>query len=242
MKHISIALATCLCLALPAAAQKNIKSFRPVLERKIQHAQPSNALTQPFAIKTLKIINLPSRPSVHILLPALPHVKNSVRLVPPEQVYPLLHKFKEQKIFVPRDLVNQTKALYRGMAVTNIDELKNILTNGLELNKSNYRKQIFTAYDPFTAVLYSQPTHLFNAQANLPVLVKIPVTSSLEQYDPEHFATALAFRQSLPADIISDVWVLLEVNKKPDWYKATLKDGEIILSPAGGQLQDIPRL
>ncbi len=242
IKHISITLASCLCLALPVAAQKNIKLFRPVLERKIQHAQPSNTLVRPLVIKTLKIINFSSRPSVHIVLPAQPRVKNSVRLVPSNQVYPLLHKLKEQKMFVPHDLVNQTKALYRGMTIANIDELKNILTNGLELNKSNYRKQIFTAYDPLTAVLYSQPTHFFHAQADLPVLIKIPFTPSLEQYTFTRFPTALAFHQNLPANAISDVWILLEVNKKPDWYKAILDDGQIVLFPAHGQLQDIPHL
>lgn len=240
IQPLSIALAICFCWALPVAAQKNIKPLQPGLARRVQGAQQSAALSRPLAVKTLKIINLPARPSVRILLPTAPHVKNSVRLLPPRQVYPTLHKLGKRKMFVPRDFVNQTEALYRGMAIASIDELKNILTNGLELKKSNYPKQIFTAYNPLTAVLYSQPTHRFNAEADLPVLVKIPRTPALAKYAPEEFATALAFRKSVPAEAISDVWVLLEVNKQADWYKAFLEEGEVVLLPADGQLQDAP--
>ena len=143
-------------------------------------------------------------------------------------------------MFVPRDFINQTPSLYRGMAIADLVELKNILVNGLETNKTNFKKKVFTAYDPLTAVLYARPTHLFNENANLPVLIKIPITALLEQYAPESFATAQAFRQNIPAAAISDVWILLEVNKKADWYKVALEDGKIVLFPAHGQLQDIP--
>lgn len=233
IQRFGITLATCFCLALPVAAQKNIKSLQRAL------AQAGTTSTVPLTVKTLKIVNLPARPSVHILLnvPPAPRVKHSIRLLPPRQVSPLLYKPGEHTMFIPRDFVNQTQALYRGMAITGIDELKNILTNGLEVNKSNHKQKIFTAYDPLTAVLYAQPTHRFNANANLPVLIKIPLTPALEQYAPETFPTAQAFRQNIPADAISDVWILLEVNKKTDWYKVSLQDGEIILFPAHGQLQ-----
>ena len=241
IQRISITFVTCFCLALPVAAQKNIRSLQHALARQDQYlwgaaSQKSIALT----IKTLKVINLPTRPSVQIFLgaPAVPHAKNSLRLVPPRQVYPLLYKLGEHKMFVPRDLVNQTEALYRGMAITDLDELKNTLVNGLEINKSNHEQRIFTAYDPLTAVLYAQPTHRFNVKANLPVLIKIPVRSTLEQYVPEPFETAKAFHKSIPAQAISDVWILLEVNKQADWYKAVLENGEIVLFPAHGQLQD----
>ena len=234
IQRICITCVVCFGLALPAAAQKNIKSLQRAL------AQASTA-TVPLTVKTLKIVGLPARPSVHIFfdVPPAPRVKNSVRLVPPRQVYPLLYKIEEQKMFVPRDFVNQTQALYRGMAIADIDELKNILVNGLETTKTNYKKKIFTAYDPLTAVLYAQPTHLFNEQANLPVLIKIPLTPALDQYAPQQFETAQAFRQNIPADAISDVWILLEINKKADWYKVTLQDGEIVLFPAHGQLQAV---
>lgn len=236
IQRISITFVVCFCLALPAAAQKNIKSLQRAL------TQASTASTVPFTVKTLKIVNLPARPSVHILfdVPQAPHTKTSVRLVPPRKVYPLLYKIEEQKMFVPRDFVNQTQALYRGMAITDIDELKNILVNGLETTKTNYKKKIFTAYDPLTAVLYAQPSHRFSENANLPILIKIPVTPALEQYAPQRFETAQAFRQNIPADAISDVWILLEVNKKADWYKVVLEDGEIVLFPAHGQLQAVP--
>lgn len=231
MHRICILLVACCCLALPANAQKNVTSLQRALTR---------ASTPALTVKTLKITNLPARPSVHILLPTLPHVKHSARLVAYRRVYPLLYKVEERKMFAPRDLVNQTPALYRGLSVANLEELKNILINGLEKNRSNYDKKIFTAYEPLTAVLYAQPNHRFNTTADLPVLLKIPLTPALEQYKPERFATALAFRKNLPAEAISDVWILLEVNQKADWYKAVLDNGEIVLFPAHGQLQDVP--
>ncbi|MBQ8032881.1 MAG: hypothetical protein IJ266_02855 [Elusimicrobiaceae bacterium] len=229
---LSLALVICFCLALPAGAQRPLKS--------LPRAFTQAGATQPFTLKTLKITNLPTRPRVQILLSATPHVKNSVRLVPPRQVYPLIYKWRERKIFIPRNFVTQTKALYRGMSLTGIDELKNILVNGLDVNKSNYHKKIFTAYEPLTAVLYAQPTHQLNVQPHLPVLLKIPVTPALEQYAPQAFKTAQAFHNSVPASTISDVWILLEVNQKADWYKAVLEDGEIILFPSHAQLYDVP--
>ncbi len=236
LPRISITLITCVCLALPAAAQKNPVSLARAL------ARAGAAQEIPFSVKTLKIINLPARPSVRILfdVPPAPRVKHSIRLVAPRQVYPLIYKVGERKMFVPRDFINQTKVLYRGMAITNLDELKDILINGLKTDKTHHEKRIFTARDPVTAVLYAQPTHRFNANANLPVLLKIPLTPSVEQYAQERFETATAFRQDIPAQAISDVWILLEVNKKADWYKATLEDGEIVLFPAHGQLQAVP--
>ena len=221
--------------ALAADVYMLKKLYGSNLPKRLKEAQ-----SIPFDVKTLKIINLPDRPRVRIRfdVPLQPGVKNSVRLVSPRQVYPTLYKLGERKMFVPRDFVNQTKALYRGIAITDLDELKNILSRGLEINKSNFGKKIFTAYEPLIAVLYAQPTHLFGEQANLPVLIKIPLTPSLEQYPSEKFETARAFQQSLPADAVSDVWILLEVNKKADWYRAVLENGEIVLSPAHGQLQD----
>ena len=231
IQRISIILITCFCLALPATAQKNIKS--------LQHFWAQSNAAQPLPVKTLKIRNLPLRPRVHIAadIPPAPHGKSSIRLVPPRQVYPLIYRLGERKMFVPQDFVNRTNALYRGMAITDLDELKNILTNGLETDKSYHHKKIFTAYEPLTAVLYAQPTHRFNAKADLPVLIKIPLTPALEQYTSDRFETARAFRQNIPAQAISDVWIFLEVNKKADWYKATLENGEIVLLPAHGKLQ-----
>ena len=72
------------------------------------------------------------------------------------------------------------------------------------------------------------------------MLIKIPITPFLEQYPSIRFETAQAFEQNLPAALISDVWILLEVNQKADWYKAVLEDGEVMLLPAHGQLQDAP--
>lgn len=238
-KRIGIALVTCFCVILPAAAQKNVK-LSPILARVNQYAQVNTPQSIPLTVKTLKIINLPTRPSVHLLFDTPLPRKSSVRLVPPRQVYPLLYKLGQRKMFVPRDIVNSTKALYRGMALKNIDELKNILTIGLEIQKSNFTKRIFAACDPLTAILYAQPTHLYDAKADWPVLIKIPITPALKQYAPVQFATTEAFQKTIPASAISDVWVLLEVNQKADWYKAVLANEEILLFPAHGQLQDIP--
>ncbi len=228
---LSLALVICFCLALPAGAQRPLK-FLP-------RALTQNIATQPLTLKTLQITNLPTRPRVQILL-TTPRVKNSVRLVPPRQVYPLIYKLEKRKMFLPHNFVTQAKALYRGMAIVDMDELKNILVNGLEVNKSHHNKKIFTAYEPATSVLYAQPTHRFDTKANLPILIKIPITLALEQYESIHFETARAFQQNIPASAISDVWVLLEVNQKADWYKAVLEDGEIILFPSHAQLYDVP--
>ena len=238
LQRISITLAICLCLGLPAAAQKNGRA----LQRALTQGSQRVGATLPLTVQTLKITNLPARPSVNVWVdvPPAPHITPGVRLVAPRQVRSLLYKSGEHKMFVPQDFVNQTPSLYRGMAIENLDELKNILVNGLETRKTNFKNKIFTAYDPLTAVLYSQPTHRYSVNANLPVLIKIPITSFLEQYPSEKFATAQAFRQNILAGAISDVWVLLEVNQKADWYKVTLENGEIVLFPAHGQLQDAP--
>lgn len=142
--------------------------------------------------------------------------------------------------YVPSSFANAKKSLYRGMKISEISELKNILINGLEMNKSHYVGEIFTS--PFipVALNYALPT-LWDKwegeiRVDLPVLVRIPLTDKVwKENAPDQFATQWIFRKDVPADMISDVMVFLEVDGKPAWHKAVLKDGEIALVAVPGE-------
>ena len=146
--------------------------------------------------------------------------------------------------FLPKDILENKESFYRGMRFGKLDDVKNLLINGLETHRTNYRGKIHASLKPSLALWYATM-----GSDNLSILIQIPATETLRSYAPEAFPTddryaakvfqtgeECIFRRDVPASFISNVWVFLEVNGKPDWHKVTLENGELIFTPASGRV------
>ena len=146
---------------------------------------------------------------------------------------------------MPQGLTTDGTNFYRGMQLSTLDDLKNLLVNGLERSRSYYDGDIFVSPEPYIALNHALPrlwdTWNGKMQVDLPVLVQIPVTEQLLlENAPKSLGPRWIFnRRDVAAYLISDVWVFLEVNEVPGWYKATLENDEVVLSPVPGEWLDL---
>ena len=131
--------------------------------------------------------------------------------------------------YVPVSFNTQEIAVYRGFSLSNLDELENIVKNGLELDKIENRAEyaIFTSHRLETALHYSIPRSY--KKAIIPVIVKIPVT---QQYQPLGYNGHFVFITNVPAKYISEIMAFLEIDGKSMWYKVEWQQNKMILTPA----------
>ena len=193
----------------------------------------------------IKITNMPGEPTVKLggAVDNAPAVL-SARLLPSVDRWNIINPtdpvgvYTEQ-IFLPKDILENKESFYRGMRLEKLDDVKNLLINGLEAHRTNYHGDIYASLMPSIALW-----HAIMAGKNLSVLVQIPATDKLRSYAPEAFPTddryaakafqtgeVCIFRRDVPASFISNIWVFLEVNGNPGWYKATLENDELIFTP-----------
>ena len=129
----------------------------------------------------------------------------------------------------------QGAAFYRGLSLRRLDELKNLLVNGMERDKvSAYFPGIFAADEAKMALGYATPWGAL--YPSLPVIVRIPDTPELAAENIWEKKTPFSgvFRQDVKPRFISDVMVFLEVNGKPGWHKVMLVDEEMVFIPVLG--------
>ena len=250
---LSLGLGLCVSAAFalpggnPAKGHKALRVGSTAVQRALTRAV--------LPVQTLRISNIPGRPAIHVGLqaPLAAHTQPVVRLVSRQKVYrmlfpknPVPDKMSAGKMFVPQGLLGPQKAVYRGMSL-NLAELKNLFVNGLEPHKSIAHRKVYTALAPTIALAYANPAGHYIAgrekKHDLPVLVKIPFTPQLQQY-AGHMRQDIkngniVFDQDLPARCISAIWVFLEVNGRPDWYKAVWEQDELLLLPAPGELRTV---
>ena len=181
------------------------------------------------------IVNFPKQPKVSIQLKAQPLENINKPVVSSARVPDAFEIRYQRQLPAPRSFfTTKAPAFFRGMQLENIDELKNILLNGLEVSKTHY-KAIYTSYIPSVALAYAFPSFeaaMYNAlddEKVLPVMVKI--VADLETFEKavRDFSAYHTVFQDIPADKIADVMIFLEINGKKDWYKVTLKEGELVL-------------
>lgn len=198
------------------------------------------AITHSFVTAPLPIVNLPTQPVVQFQLKASlkPEIMQPIRVLPRAQVFDFLFFDSScKKLFLPHSLLSSEKSLYRGMKLADMAALKNLLINGLQSEKVFlHSKEIFTSSDPYRVLLYTAPN--FIVDADLPVLIKMPFTPQLQKQVAWQDYDVAVFKKDIPADMISDIWVLLMVNGTPDWCKAVLKNGELVLIPGFGKFYD----
>ncbi len=141
------------------------------------------------------------------------------------------------QLHAPEHFQENKRALYRGMKFDQLDDLKNLLQNGLEVKRTFHPGEIWTSPDPGVACGYALPSSWDYAPdkfaTGLPVVVRIFHTPYLfAQNQPDIVWQNRVFFRDIPARYIFDVDVLLGVNNKLGWYKVTLEQGNITFTPA----------
>ena len=199
----------------------------------------------------IKITNLPGEPLVKLggTVDDAPTILSARMLVGADSWHFIrptdaIGRYTEQT-FLPKDILENKESFYRGMRLGKLDDIKNLLINGLEVNKSNYSGEIYASLQISIPLYYATM-----GSENLPVLIQIPATETLRSYAPEAFPTedryaakafqtgeVCIFRRDIPAHFISNVWVFLEVNGKPDWYRVTLEDDALVFTPCGKMIK-----
>ena len=214
-----------------------------VIERMVENAVVHSALN----VRPFQIANLPGKPIVQVDLVGklASGLVTTVKILPRsylfENIFIRPQQSNKLEVFSPEDVsVNQANLLYRGMMLKNMAEVKNLLANGLEVDKcrSHKDKGIFISSDPLRALRYAAPLEIQPYQ-NLPVFVKIPLVTDLRPYVSRSYGEIFIIKKDIPAPFLLDVWVLLDVNGKPDWCKAVLKDGKLTFIPGYGKVQSI---
>lgn len=249
MKKLLVVLLLVCCVGAAFAQKGTGKALRnlPKVEEQIARVAAQKYVRPTIGVlESITIPNLPGSPMVKFHLPFVANAeKSTASLLPPNDVFPLIFSKSPRamfpkRMFLPQDFLSQEQAFYRGMKLSKLEDLTNLLQNGLELGKSaDFPNKIYVTSEGSFAVAYAMPSALYNqmveVEANLPVVIKILGTEELRRYAPEVFEYRETFRRDVPARFISDIWVFLKVNDTPGWYKAVLEDNELILLPAPGK-------
>ena len=224
----------------PAAFETNIKSA-------VLRAEA--ALKLPVS-PHIRIANLPGEPLVK-----LSGAADNVPAVSPARILSgkenfekiLLGTFGLNFVYVPTALNTGEEAVYRGLRLYDLESVKNILEHGLEytrVSKQAEARIYFTSSLP-RAVWFA--TRQFNSpESVIPVLVKFDIPDKNHVYARQSTLDESSdyyyFMRNIHASFIKDVMVFLEVNGKPGWYKATLKDGKLVLMPTPSEVFDAKHL
>ena len=191
-------------------------------------------------MRLAKIANLPGTPLVQVQFPEGDGPQGTdilpARVLKPSEVYKAISLTYNSQLCVPAEFATPDGAIYRGLKLNNLAELKNILVHGMEIKKSHF-PEIYASYSLGVALGFSVSPFEWATYENLPdidfelpTVVKIPVTIRLlEKNTPYESNGDVFFRQDIWPDLMSDVMVFLEVDGKPGWYRATLQDKNLVL-------------
>lgn len=206
--------------------------FMPLAEQAAFTPQPQT--------QQIKITNLPGEPTVWVEnLPSAttPSAPVSARVVERNACEQFLFppQAGSSAMYIPPQLQEEENSLYRGLRLDNLDELKNILHKGLQVNKSSYSGEIFTTPVLWIALRYALPIEHFGD--TVPVVIKLNLTPELEkQVSSARVALEHIFYRDIPASALSSVMLFLEVDGVYNWYEARLHNGQLVLTVAPGKI------
>ena len=137
--------------------------------------------------------------------------------------------------YIPTSSDNsQGRYVFRGLPIRRLDELKNLLVNGMERSKTaSYFNGIYVADHVTEALGHSVPWGAL--YPSLPVIVRISNTPELSAENPMEWRTPFTgvFHKDIKPRFM-DIWVFLKVNGNPGWYHVISVDNEMVFIPAMG--------
>ena len=227
MKKPVILIVGCLCVS-PAFAQSGKwrglrRMVGPVMERQVLEKLARSVPFTPLpTISQIHVENLPDQPRVWLNAP-LPEGENRIMTAKIPVADSYVFPKESQRIYLPLVFNTQEQVAYRGMDLSNFEEVKNILQVGLETAKvSPPMPGMFFAGSVYKAALYA--TVPPREAITTIVQFKLPADLPVYEWIGNYYTT-----KDIPAEYIQHVMVFLEVEGKGNWYKATLENGELVL-------------
>lgn len=124
----------------------------------------------------------------------------------------------------------ETAFLYRGMHLANLDEIKHILLDGLEVSKTGYDR-IYLSTVPSVGKLYAETAVPAEMLKEIPVLALVEQDIVADYLKEERTFHYYYYSEAdIPAEAISHVFAFLEINSRPAWYRVVLEN-EMIFIP-----------
>lgn len=210
--------------------------------RQVEKQAALHAVSAVSGMQLAQIANLPGCPTVSVRR-ANPAPGGVTGVLPARILnYKELHSFlhHERQIYVPLSFAKSKTGLYRGMQLENLDDVKNLLINGMEVSKTA-KNAIFADSRLPVNMSYALPDPY--EESSFPVLVRIKLTKPfLKRNPPAHLNTQWIFPDDIPAAMLPDVMVFLEIGGEPGWYKVTLENGELVFTPAPSRVFNLSEL
>jgi len=125
--------------------------------------------------------------------------------------------------------VGTSKFLYRGLHLSDLKEVSYILQHGLTLDKTGYNSIYMTA-NPAVA------RHYAKVERGIPVVVMMDRSALAGSLRWGNLSEPYA-EKDVPAEAVLRVFVLLDINGTPGWYKTTLENERLVFKPVAAKLQ-----
>ncbi|MBO4675904.1 MAG: hypothetical protein J5601_07480, partial [Elusimicrobiaceae bacterium] len=195
----------------------------------------------PTPVSHIQITNLPDKPLVKLggTTKNTPAVL-SARILSGDENYKRLYSREGwfPPVYVPEALNTAEESVFRGLKLYNLASIQNILTNGLEYDRvaTGMEDKIYFSGGVYRAAGYiTWHKSKYSPYNVIPTLVRLALPADRSDIYAHSILWAFDYYyqvRNIPASYIQDVMVFLEVDGKPDWYKVTLEDGELIFTPA----------
>ena len=124
--------------------------------------------------------------------------------------------------------VGTSKFLYRGLHLSDLKEVSYILQHGLTLDKTGYNSIYMTA-NPAVA------RHYAKVEKGIPVVVMMDRSALAGSLRRGNLSEPYA-EKDVPAEAVLRVFVLLDINGTPGWYKTTLENERLVFMPVAAAL------
>ena len=245
MRNLLTLLLVCCCLS-PAFAQGNF--WRGLTHWTRPAAFETNIKSA--VLRTEAALKLPVTPHIRITnLPGEPLVKLggaadnapavlSARMLSGAEYRHLTNADNDDwstPLYLPLTLNTEERSFYRGFNLNNLQAVKNILENGIEIDKVSEKTEEKIYFSG-----YARRAMQFSVRGDgdeynlLPTMVRFNVPTWTNVYIHKLLCGLKDYivHNNIRVGNIRDVMVFLEVNGKPGWYKVTLENGELIFTPA----------
>ncbi|MBR4356049.1 MAG: hypothetical protein IKP96_05760 [Elusimicrobiaceae bacterium] len=185
-------------------------------------------LSQQIATMALVPLNMPKSGTTQ---PVLAFPKNSPRLPRELKAAGALAPSPESMSEVNADLSlyfllrGKHRSMYRGMGLSNLEEVRDILLDGLKVEKTNY-PDIYMTQFPTLALEFA--TH-YNPD-KISVIVIISAEAIFPFIEPVA-SDEYTCNRDVTTDMIDEVLVFLNINGKEAWHRAVLQDDHLVFLP-----------
>ncbi len=123
---------------------------------------------------------------------------------------------------------SEERLLYRGMRLSNLEEVRHILLHGLETNKTNY-KAVYMSAAPFYARRFAEILPE-SKETLIPTIVAIEGNILVDHIDTDLGIGEYYSDTDIPADAIVHMFVFLNINQEAAWYRVVeWKDGMVFI-------------